>query len=95
MTRVLVVDDDPLVRSALALMLGGQPDLDVVGEAPDGRVAIAFSIMARISTVSSAGSARRGGRVRAEPRPAIASQSLMHWTRSGRASRWSKGMNQR
>ena len=36
MTRVLVVDDDPLVRSALVLMLGGQPDLEVVGEAGDG-----------------------------------------------------------
>ena len=35
-TRVLVVDDDPLVRSALALMLGGQADLSVVGEAADG-----------------------------------------------------------
>ncbi|WP_243059428.1 response regulator transcription factor [Nocardioides sp. SR21] len=37
MTRVLVVDDDPLVRSALALMLGGHDDIDVVGEAADGR----------------------------------------------------------
>lgn len=36
-TRVLVVDDDPLVRSALALMLGGHDDIDVVGEAADGR----------------------------------------------------------
>jgi DNA-binding NarL/FixJ family response regulator len=36
MTRVLVVDDDPLVRSALGLMLGGQADLEVVGEAADG-----------------------------------------------------------
>lgn len=35
--RVLVVDDDPLVRSALSLMLGGQEDLAVVGEAADGR----------------------------------------------------------
>jgi DNA-binding NarL/FixJ family response regulator len=35
--RLLVVDDDPLVRSALVLMLGGQPDLVVVGEAGDGR----------------------------------------------------------
>jgi len=37
MTRVLIVDDDPLVRSALALMLGGQDDLEVVGQAVDGR----------------------------------------------------------
>lgn len=36
LTRVLVVDDDPLVRSALQLMLGGAPDLEVVGEAGDG-----------------------------------------------------------
>jgi DNA-binding NarL/FixJ family response regulator len=32
-TQVLIVDDDPLVRSALSLMLGGQPDVEVVGEA--------------------------------------------------------------
>ncbi len=36
-TRVLLVDDDPLVRSALRLMLGGADDLEVVGEAVDGR----------------------------------------------------------
>jgi DNA-binding NarL/FixJ family response regulator len=35
-TRLLIVDDDPLVRSALTFMLGGQPDLEVVGEAGDG-----------------------------------------------------------
>jgi DNA-binding NarL/FixJ family response regulator len=40
MIDVLVVDDDPLVRSALALMLGGQPDVRVVGEAADGRAGI-------------------------------------------------------
>lgn len=34
--RVLVVDDDPLVRSALSLMLGGQSDIEMVGEAADG-----------------------------------------------------------
>jgi len=34
--RVLLVDDDPLVRSALALMIGGQPDIEVVGEAGNG-----------------------------------------------------------
>lgn len=40
-TRVLLVDDDPLVRSALSLMLGGQPDLTVIGEAADGRAGVA------------------------------------------------------
>jgi DNA-binding NarL/FixJ family response regulator len=38
--RLLVVDDDPLVRSALTLMLGGQPDVEVVGEAADGLQAL-------------------------------------------------------
>ncbi|MFI5730761.1 response regulator [Kribbella sp. NPDC051587] len=34
--RVLLVDDDPLVRMGLRTMLGGVPDLEVVGEADDG-----------------------------------------------------------
>ena len=37
MIRVLLVDDDPLVRSALGLMIGGQDDIRVVAEASDGR----------------------------------------------------------
>ncbi|WGY00717.1 response regulator transcription factor [Nocardioides sp. QY071] len=41
--RVIVVDDDPLVRSALTLMLGGQADIAVVGEASDGRAGIALA----------------------------------------------------
>ena len=35
--RVLVVDDDALVRSGLTMILGGAPDLEVVAEAVDGR----------------------------------------------------------
>ncbi|MET9532765.1 MULTISPECIES: response regulator transcription factor [unclassified Streptomyces] len=34
--RLLVVDDDPLVRAGLALMLGGAEDIEIVGEAADG-----------------------------------------------------------
>jgi DNA-binding NarL/FixJ family response regulator len=33
--RVLIVDDHPAVREALALRIGRQPDLCVCGEAPD------------------------------------------------------------
>ncbi|MCS7483991.1 response regulator [Umezawaea endophytica] len=33
---VLIVDDDPLVRAGLVMMLGGAPDIRVVGEAGDG-----------------------------------------------------------
>jgi DNA-binding NarL/FixJ family response regulator len=40
--RVLLVDDDPLVRSALSLMLGGQADIEVVGEAGNGEAALAL-----------------------------------------------------
>ncbi|GGR72606.1 DNA-binding response regulator [Micromonospora fulviviridis] len=34
--RVLIVDDDALVRAALSMILGGVPDVRVVGEATDG-----------------------------------------------------------
>ncbi|MTV25178.1 response regulator transcription factor [Nitriliruptoraceae bacterium ZYF776] len=34
--RVLIVDDDPLVRSGLTMILGGADDVRVVGEAGDG-----------------------------------------------------------
>jgi DNA-binding NarL/FixJ family response regulator len=37
MIRVLLVDDDALVRSGLRIMLAGTPSLEVVGEAADGR----------------------------------------------------------
>ncbi|PJI86717.1 response regulator [Luteimicrobium subarcticum] len=40
--RVVLVDDDPLVRSGLALILGGAPDLDIVGQAGDGRAALSL-----------------------------------------------------
>jgi DNA-binding NarL/FixJ family response regulator len=37
MIRVLLVDDDALVRSGLRLMLAGAASLEVVAEAADGR----------------------------------------------------------
>jgi len=38
--RVLLVDDDPLVRAGLRLMLRSAQDIDVIGEAADGAAAI-------------------------------------------------------
>jgi DNA-binding NarL/FixJ family response regulator len=38
--RVVIVDDDQLVRMALRLVVGGEPDLTVVAEAADGDAAI-------------------------------------------------------
>ncbi|NGY62936.1 response regulator transcription factor [Lentzea sp. NEAU-D13] len=40
MTRVLVVDDQPLFRAGLVALLNASPDLTVVGEAADGDTAV-------------------------------------------------------
>jgi len=39
--RVLIADDQALVRSGLALIIEAQPDMEVAGEAEDGREALA------------------------------------------------------
>jgi DNA-binding NarL/FixJ family response regulator len=39
--RVLLVDDDPLVRAGLSMILGGADHVTVVGEAADGAEAVA------------------------------------------------------
>ena len=38
--RVVVADDQDLVRTGLVMILGAHPDVDVVGEAADGLVAL-------------------------------------------------------
>ena len=40
MTTVLIADDQALVRGGLRMILDAQPDLEVVGEAADGREAL-------------------------------------------------------
>jgi DNA-binding NarL/FixJ family response regulator len=40
MIRVLIADDQALVRGAFRMMLQSEPDIDVVGEAENGREAI-------------------------------------------------------
>lgn len=41
MIRILVVDDQDLIRKGMALLLGKQPDIEVLGMAADGEEAIA------------------------------------------------------
>lgn len=40
MIRTLIVDDSPLVRDGIRLLLAGEPDVEVVGEAGDGHEAV-------------------------------------------------------
>jgi DNA-binding NarL/FixJ family response regulator len=41
--RVLVADDQDIVRAGLTMILDAQPDIEVVGEAADGREAVALA----------------------------------------------------
>jgi len=41
--RVLIVDDQAMVRAGFAALLAAQSDIDVVGEAPDGRQGVDVS----------------------------------------------------
>jgi len=50
-TRILVVDDQAVVRAGVAMMLGTQPDLVVAGEAADGAAAVALAARLRPEVV--------------------------------------------
>ena len=41
--RVLVADDQEIIRTGLRMILDAQPDIEVVGEASDGREAVAVA----------------------------------------------------
>lgn len=43
MTRIVLVDDQELLRSGIAMVLDNQEDLEVVGEAADGREGVAIA----------------------------------------------------
>ena len=42
--HILLADDHTILRAGLKMMLNAQPDMDVVGEAQDGRQAISEAL---------------------------------------------------
>ncbi|MEV1242110.1 response regulator transcription factor [Nonomuraea sp. NPDC050022] len=44
MIRVILAEDQAMVRGALASLLGLEPDIEVVGEAADGEAAVAVAV---------------------------------------------------
>jgi DNA-binding NarL/FixJ family response regulator len=49
--RIVLVDDQELVRTGFRLVLSGQPDMEVVGEAGDGVAAVAVTAQTRPDVV--------------------------------------------
>lgn len=41
--RVIIADDQELVRAGFAMVIGSQPDMEVVGQVPDGAQAVALA----------------------------------------------------
>jgi DNA-binding NarL/FixJ family response regulator len=49
--RVLIADDQALVRAGFRMILEAQPDFDVIGEAPDGETAVRLALRHRPDVV--------------------------------------------
>lgn len=49
--RILLVDDHQVVRQGLAMLLGEEPDMEVIGEAADGREGVALAAQHRPDVV--------------------------------------------
>jgi len=45
--RVLIADDQDIIRTGLATILRSQPDIDVIGQAADGHEAVALALRLR------------------------------------------------
>ncbi|WP_431043293.1 response regulator transcription factor [Streptomyces sp. P1-3] len=51
MIRVLVTDDEPLIRAGIRMILSSADDIDVVAEAADGREAVELARTRRVDVV--------------------------------------------
>ncbi len=51
MIRVLIADDQALVRAGFRALLDAQPDIDVVGEAADGAAAVRLAVQTKPDVV--------------------------------------------
>ena len=75
---VLIVDDQPMVRAGLRMILELEPDIDIVGEAADGNEAVDRRRRART---------RRHPDGRADAAPGRAGGDPPHRPRPGAAAR--------
>ncbi|MGI5211848.1 response regulator transcription factor [Plantactinospora sp. CA-290183] len=86
MIRVLLADDEDLIRAAVAALLALEPDLEVVAQAADGRTAVDAALAHRpdVAVVDLEMPALDGLRVAAELATALPSCAVVILTGRGR-----------
>ncbi|MFD1936165.1 MULTISPECIES: response regulator transcription factor [Nonomuraea] len=86
MIKVLLADDEELIRTALAALLGLEPDLEVVAQAADGRSAVDLALSHRpdVAVVDLEMPALGGLEVSAELATALPSCGVVILTGHGR-----------
>src|SRR4051812_10109344 len=51
MIRVVLIDDEPIVRSGIAMLLSGEPDLEVIADVDGGPAAVDLVVNSRPDVV--------------------------------------------